>query len=139
MVAVVEEELTKLAQEMDSDEAESEGSSVTDLITAANEAEGKNLFDEVDPELVEAMKDEPVVVEEPVKVEEDVTPVVEESQEQPQVPDFMTVDPEEDYQRKLNADSTKIANPQTKFCSTIHFLITLINSSDHYIFSRTLL
>lgn len=119
MVAVVEEELTKLANEMESDIEETSGSSVTDLITAANEAEGKNLFDEVDPTLVEAMKEETVVVEEPkpveevpavpetvepVKVEEDITPVVEESQV-PTVPNFMEVDPEDEYSRKLNADS----------------------------------
>lgn len=124
MVAVVEEELTNLAKEMESDVEETSGSSVTDLITAANEADGKNLFDEVDPTLVEAMKEETVVVEEPaqeevpavpetvepVQVQEDVTPAVEESQET-FVPNFMEIDPEEEYQRKLNADSTKIADP----------------------------
>lgn len=65
MIEFVESELNKLAAEMEADNA-TEGTSITDLIVAADTAEDKVVFDEVDPALVEAMKEpeeEPIVVE----------------------------------------------------------------------------
>lgn len=81
MVAVVEAELEKIASEMnETDEVVGEGTSITDLINAANTADGKVVFDEVDAGLVETMKEEQDQVEEVVETtpEEIVeTPVVE--------------------------------------------------------------
>lgn len=73
MVEFVETELTKLASEME-EEIPAEGTSINDLILAADTAEDKVVFDEADPSLVEAMK-EPEPVE---PVIEEVQPVVEE-------------------------------------------------------------
>lgn len=73
MVEFVETELTKLASEME-EETPAEGTSINDLILAADTAEDKVVFDEADPSLVEAMK-EPEPVE---PVIEEVQPVVEE-------------------------------------------------------------
>lgn len=81
MVAVVEAELEKIASEMnETDEVVGEGTSITDLINAANTADGKVVFDEVDAGLVETMKEEQEQVEEVIETtpEEIVeTPVVE--------------------------------------------------------------
>lgn len=70
MIEFVEAELTKLASEME-EETPAEGTSINDLILAADTAEDKVVFDEADPSLVEAMK-------EPEPVIEEVQPVVEE-------------------------------------------------------------
>lgn len=81
MVAHIEEELQKLKSEMD-DTTSGDGTSITDLINAADTADGKVVFDEVDPELVKEFEDTktdsepvsvepaPVVEEEPVSVPE---------------------------------------------------------------------
>lgn len=82
MVEFVETELTKLASEME-EETPAEGTSINDLILAADTAEDKVVFDEADPSLVEAMKEPEPVEETPVvePVIEEVQPVVEEVQE----------------------------------------------------------
>lgn len=79
MVEFVETELTKLASEME-EETPAEGTSINDLILAADTAEDKVVFDEADPSLVEAMKEPEPVEETPVvePVIEEVQPVVEE-------------------------------------------------------------
>lgn len=79
MIEFVETELTKLASEME-EEAPVEGTSINDLILAADTAEDKVVFDEADPSLVEAMKEPEPVEETPVvePVIEEVQPVVEE-------------------------------------------------------------
>ena len=79
MVEFVETELTKLASEMEG-EIPAEGTSINDLILAADTAEDKVVFDEADPSLVEAMKEPEPVEETPVvePVIEEVQPVVEE-------------------------------------------------------------
>lgn len=79
MVEFVETELTKLASEME-EEIPAEGTSINDLILAADTAEDKVVFDEADPSLVEAMKEPEPVEETPVvePVIEEVQPVVEE-------------------------------------------------------------
>lgn len=80
MVAVVEEELEKLTKEMESDDQDSvDGISPTDLILAADTADGKVVFDEVDSSLVDTMKEPEVVEETPLIVEE---PAVEEVKEE---------------------------------------------------------
>lgn len=79
MIEFVEAELTKLASEM-KEETPVEGTSINDLILAADTAEDKVVFDEADPSLVEAMKEPEPVEEAPVvePVIEEVQPVVEE-------------------------------------------------------------
>ena len=79
MIEFVETELTKLASEME-EETPAEGTSINDLILAADTAEDKVVFDEADPSLVEAMKEPEPVEETPVvePVIEEVQPVVEE-------------------------------------------------------------
>lgn len=79
MVEFVETELTKLASEME-EETPVEGTSINDLILAADTAEDKVVFDEADPSLVESMKEPEPVEETPVvePVIEEVQPVVEE-------------------------------------------------------------
>lgn len=79
MIEFVEAELTKLASEME-EETPVEGTSINDLILAADTAEDKVVFDEADPSLVEAMKEQEPVEETPVvePVIEEVQPVVEE-------------------------------------------------------------
>lgn len=79
MIEFVEAELTKLASEME-EETPVEGTSINDLILAADTAEDKVVFDEADPSLVEAMKEPEPVEETPVvePVIEEVQPVVEE-------------------------------------------------------------
>ncbi len=72
MIEFVETELTKLASEME-EETPAEGTSINDLILAADTADDKVVFDEVDPSLVEAMK-EPEQKEEPVTVVEEAKP-----------------------------------------------------------------
>lgn len=67
MIEFVETELTKLASEME-EETQEEGTSINDLILAADTADDKVVFDEVDPSLVEAMK-EPEQKEEPITIE----------------------------------------------------------------------
>lgn len=67
MIEFVETELTKLASEME-EETPAEGTSINDLILAADTADDKVVFDEVDPSLVEAMK-EPEQKEEPITIE----------------------------------------------------------------------
>lgn len=66
MIEFVETELTKLASEME-EETPAEGTSINDLILAADTADDKVVFDEVDPSLVEAMK-EPEQKEEPITI-----------------------------------------------------------------------
>lgn len=80
MITNVESELGKMAAEMEADTA-TEGTSITDLIIAADTAEDKVVFDEARPALVEAMKEpeeEPIVVEiaGEVKLESVATEVV---------------------------------------------------------------
>ena len=79
MIEFVETELTKLASEME-EETPVEGTSINDLILAADTAEDKVVFDEADPSLVDAMKEPEPVEETPVvePVIEEVQPVVEE-------------------------------------------------------------
>ena len=79
MIEFVETELTKLASEME-EETPAEGTSINDLILAADTADDKVVFDEVDPSLVDAMKEPEPVEETPVvePVIEEVQPVVEE-------------------------------------------------------------
>lgn len=78
MITNVESELNKLASEMEADNA-TEGTSITDLIVAADTAEDKVVFDEVDPSLVEAMKEpEPEIIEEKPIVNETVEEVKQE-------------------------------------------------------------
>ena len=66
MIEFVETELTKLASEME-EETPEEGTSINDLILAADTADDKVVFDEVDPSRVEAMK-EPEQKEEPITI-----------------------------------------------------------------------
>lgn len=79
MIEFVETELTKLASEME-EEIPAEGTSINDLILAADTAEDKVVFDEADPSLIDAMKEPEPVEETPVvePVIEEVQPVVEE-------------------------------------------------------------
>ena len=77
MIEFVETELTKLASEME-EETPAEGTSINDLILAADTAEDKVVFDEVDPSLVEAMKEPEIVIEETKEESPAVEPVVEE-------------------------------------------------------------
>ncbi|EQA0829560.1 hypothetical protein A8N78_004174 [Escherichia coli] len=74
MIEFVETELTKLASEME-EETPVEGTSINDLILAADD---KVVFDEVDPSLVEAMKEPEIVIEETKEESPAVEPVVEE-------------------------------------------------------------
>lgn len=67
MIEFVETELTKLASEME-EETPVEGTSINDLILAADTAEDKVVFDEADPSLVEVMK-EPEPEEQPTVIE----------------------------------------------------------------------
>lgn len=77
MIEFVETELTKLASEME-EETPTEGTSINDLILAADTADDKVVFDEVDPSLVEAMKEPEIVIEETKEESLAVEPVVEE-------------------------------------------------------------
>lgn len=77
MIEFVETELTKLASEME-EETPEEGTSINDLILAADTADDKVVFDEVDPSLVEAMKEPEIVIEETKEESPEVEPVVEE-------------------------------------------------------------
>lgn len=77
MIEFVETELTKLASEME-EETPTEGTSINDLILAADTADDKVVFDEVDPSLVEAMKETEIVIEETKEESPAVEPVVEE-------------------------------------------------------------
>lgn len=77
MIEFVETELTKLASEME-EETPAEGTSINDLILAADTADDKVVFDEVDPSLVEAMKEPEIVIEETKEESPTVEPVVEE-------------------------------------------------------------
>lgn len=77
MIEFVETELTKLAFEME-EETPAEGTSINDLILAADTADDKVVFDEVDPSLVEAMKEPEIVIEETKEESPAVEPVVEE-------------------------------------------------------------
>lgn len=77
MIEFVETELTKLASEME-EEPPAEGTSINDLILAADTADDKVVFDEVDPSLVEAMKEPEIVIEETKEESPAVEPVVEE-------------------------------------------------------------
>ncbi len=77
MIEFVETELTKLASEME-EETLAEGTSINDLILAADTADDKVVFDEVDPSLVEAMKEPEIVIEETKEESPAVEPVVEE-------------------------------------------------------------
>ncbi|QEG05482.1 inhibitor of prohead protease [Shigella phage JK32] len=77
MIEFVETELTKLASEME-EETPEEGTSINDLILAADTADDKVVFDEVDPSLVEAMKEPEIVIEETKEESPAVEPVVEE-------------------------------------------------------------
>ena len=77
MIEFVETELTKLASEME-EETPAEGTSINDLILAADTADDKVVFDEVDPSLVEAMKEPEIVIEETKEESPEVEPVVEE-------------------------------------------------------------
>lgn len=77
MITNVESELIKMASEMESEETE--GTSITDLIVAADTAEDKVVFDEVDPSLVEAMKEpEPEIIEDKPILNETVEEVKQE-------------------------------------------------------------
>lgn len=77
MIEFVETELTKLASEME-EETPAEGTSINDLILAADTADDKVVFDEVDPSLAEAMKEPEIVIEETKEESPAVEPVVEE-------------------------------------------------------------
>lgn len=77
MIEFVETELTKLDSEME-EETPAEGTSINDLILAADTADDKVVFDEVDPSLVEAMKEPEIVIEETKEESPAVEPVVEE-------------------------------------------------------------
>ncbi len=78
MITNVETELTKLASEME-EETPEEGTSINDLILAADTADDKVVFDEVDPSLVEAMKEpETEIIEEKPIVNETVEEVKQE-------------------------------------------------------------
>lgn len=77
MIEFVETELTKLASEME-EETPEEGTSINDLILAADTADDKVVFDEVDPSLVEAMKEPEIAIEETKEESPAVEPVVEE-------------------------------------------------------------
>ncbi|QBO63134.1 hypothetical protein G2494_00173 [Escherichia phage vB_EcoM_G2494] len=77
MIEFVETELTKLASEME-EETPAEGTSINDLILATDTADDKVVFDEVDPSLVEAMKEPEIVIEETKEESPAVEPVVEE-------------------------------------------------------------
>lgn len=77
MIEFVETELTKLASEME-EETPAEGTSINDLILTADTADDKVVFDEVDPSLVEAMKEPEIVIEETKEESPAVEPVVEE-------------------------------------------------------------
>ena len=77
MIEFVETELTKLASEME-EETPAEGTSINDLILAADTADDKVVFDEVDPSLVEAMKEPEIVIEETKEESPAIEPAVEE-------------------------------------------------------------
>lgn len=87
MIEFVETELTKLASEMEADNA-TEGTSITDLIVAADTAEDKVVFDEVDPALVEAMKEhEPEEQPTVIEIVEEVKPEPEHVEIKVEVPE----------------------------------------------------
>lgn len=87
MIEFVETELTKLASEME-EETQEEGTSINDLILAADTADDKVVFDEVDPSLVEAMK-EPEPEEQPIVAEivEEVKPETEHIEIKVEIPE----------------------------------------------------
>ncbi|ENX5305251.1 hypothetical protein ACFPUF_000763 [Escherichia coli] len=97
MIEFVETELTKLASEME-EETPAEGTSINDLILAADTADDKVVFDEVDPSLVEAMK-EPEQKEEPITLE-----VVEEAKPHNVPVEIVVVVPEEVKEESPVAD-----------------------------------
>lgn len=66
MIEFVETELTKLASEME-EETPAEGTSINDLILAADTVDGKVVFDEADQSLIETMEETKVEIEEPKK------------------------------------------------------------------------
>lgn len=141
MVSVIETELEKLAKEMEDTEEDTEGTSINDLILAADTIDGKVVFDEVDESIVDAMskadhsaktissevEETPVKVEEPVEIVEEVTepepvktieedPVVEEPQQEVVIDVFS-----DDANHKLDADSTTICD-LTGFYPTINLI-----------------
>lgn len=84
MIEFVETELTKLASEME-EETPAEGTSINDLILAADTADDKVVFDEVDPSLVEAMKEPEIVIEETKEESPAVEEVKSDVEEAPEV------------------------------------------------------
>lgn len=112
MIEFVETELTKLASEME-EETPAEGTSINDLILAADTADDKVVFDEVDPSLVEAMK-EPEQKEEPITI---TIEVVEEAKPHT-VP--VTIDVVEAPEVKVESPVANIFSDETEHRSPAH-------------------
>ncbi|HAG5957765.1 TPA: hypothetical protein ACWQ8J_003529 [Escherichia coli] len=121
MIEFVETELTKLASEME-EETPEEGTSINDLILAADTADDKVVFDEVDPSLVEAMK-EPEQKEEPITV----TVTVVEEAEPHTVPVEIVVVPEVKVESQVanifsdEAEHRSPAHDTDSFCDLTGF------------------
>ena len=109
MIEFVETELTKLASEME-EETPAEGTSINDLILAADTADDKVVFDEVDPSLVEAMKEPEIVIEETKEESPAVEPVVEE----------VKSDVEEAPEVKVESPVANIFSDETEHRSSAH-------------------
>ncbi|MDD8899643.1 hypothetical protein [Escherichia coli] len=109
MIEFVETELTKLASEME-EETPAEGTSINDLILAADTADDKVVFDEVDPSLVEAMKEPEIVIEETKEESPAVEPVVEE----------VKSDVEEAPEVKVESPVANIFSDETEHRSPAH-------------------
>lgn len=109
MIEFVETELTKLASEME-EETPEEGTSINDLILAADTADDKVVFDEVDPSLVEAMKEPEIVIEETKEESPAVEPVVEE----------VKSDVEEAPEVKVESPVAKIFSDEAEHRSPAH-------------------
>mgnify|MGYP003174070665 CR=1 FL=1 len=109
MIEFVETELTKLASEME-EETPAEGTSINDLILAADTADDKVVFDEVDPSLVEAMKEPEIVIEETKEESPAIEPVVEE----------VTSDVEEAPEVKVESPVANIFSDEAEHRSPAH-------------------
>lgn len=109
MIEFVETELTKLASEME-EETPAEGTSINDLILATDTADDKVVFDEVDPSLVEAMKEPEIVIEETKEESPAVEPVVEE----------VKSDVEEAPEVKVESPVANIFSDETEHRSPAH-------------------
>lgn len=119
MIEFVETELTKLASEME-EETQEEGTSINDLILAADTADDKVVFDEVDPSLVEAMKEPEIVIEETKEESPAVEPVIEE----------VKSDVEEAPEIKVESPVTNIFSDEAEHRSPAHDTESMADITD---------